>query len=317
MVFSYFLGKDQLKYGLELLGFTTSFDYTNSVQRKIEQTENTSEIAGFVNYKVSRKKMIIEPGFRIQYYASLSHLSPEPRLAFKFLANNHLRFKMAAGAYSQNLIAANSDRDVVNLFYGFVSGSGNLPDTVNGKLRKHNLQKAQHVILGCEYDVVKNISLNLEVYYKYFSQLTNINRNKIFEDKSPYNDPSSISYKPENLRKDFIVETGNALGFDVSMKYDQNNLYIWLVYSLAYVDRYDGSSYYFPHYLAGINSGRLISGGISAQDFLLQKLRDIMNSLLSRKVFRVIFLLRMVHLDYCMLSTIKGGSHTITGWMVA
>ncbi|MBK7212579.1 MAG: TonB-dependent receptor [Bacteroidales bacterium] len=248
MNFTYFLGKDQLKYGIELLGFTTSFNYVNSVARTIDQTENTSEIAAFVNYKISRNKFLIEPGFRAQYYASLSDFSPEPRLAVKYLATNRLRFKMAGGFYSQNLIAANSDRDVVNLFYGFLSGSGNLPDSVNGNLRKHSLQKAQHLILGMEYDPSRTINLNFEVYYKYFSQLTNINRNKIFKDESPYNDPSSISYKPEYLRKDFIIETGNAYGFDVSMKYDHNNLYVWFVYSLAYVNRDDGIEQYVPHF---------------------------------------------------------------------
>ncbi len=248
MSFTYFLGKDQLKYGLELQGFTTSFNYTNSVHSTIEQRENTSEIAGYVTYKISRKKFLIEPGFRAQYYASLSNFSPEPRLAVKYIVNNHLRFKMAGGFYSQNLIAANSDRDVVNLFYGFLSGSEDIPETFDGKTLKHKLQKAQHIILGTEYEPTSYISFNMEVYYKFFSQLTNINRNKIFDDTDPYNDPTSISYKEEYLRKDFIVENGDASGFDISMKYDRKNLYIWAVYSLAYVNRYDGIEHYVPHY---------------------------------------------------------------------
>lgn len=248
MGFTYFLGKDQLKYGLELLGFTTSFDYTNSVNRAIQQKENTSEIAAYITYKISRKKFLIEPGFRAQYYASLSNFSPEPRLAIKYLASNRLRFKMAGGFYSQNLVAANSDRDVVNLFYGFLSGSENIPESFDGKTLKHKLQKSQHLIIGAEFDPTTYITMNVEVYYKYFSQLTNINRNKIFEDINPYNDPSSISFKPEYLRKDFIVETGSASGFDVSLKYDRKNLYVWAVYSLAYVNRFDGITHYVPHY---------------------------------------------------------------------
>ncbi|MBK7172829.1 MAG: TonB-dependent receptor [Bacteroidales bacterium] len=248
MGFTYFLGKDQLKYGLELLGFTTSFDYTNSLNRKIQQKENTSEIAGYITYKISRKNFLIEPGFRAQYYASLSNFSPEPRLAVKYLVNSKLRLKMAGGFYSQNLVAANSDRDVVNLFYGFLSGSENVPKTFNGKELTHKLQKAQHIILGAEFDPAKFITMNFEVYYKYFSQLTNINRNKIFEDVDPYSDPSSISYKPESLRKDFVIENGDAYGFDVSFKFDRKNLYIWAVYSLAYVNRFDGTTHYAPHY---------------------------------------------------------------------
>jgi len=248
MNFTYFLGKDHLKYGVELLGFTTSFDYTNSVNRKIEQRENTSEFAAYVSYKLSRKKLLFEPGFRMHYYASLSNLSSEPRLAIKYLVNNYLRFKMAGGFYSQNLLAASSDRDVVNLFYGFLSGSENLPKTFDGKTLRHKLQKAQHIIIGAEFDPVSYITLNFEVYYKYFSQLTNINRNKIFEDAAPYDDITSISFKPEYLRKDFIVERGHASGMDISLKYDRKNLYLWAVYSLAFVDRFDGITTYVPHY---------------------------------------------------------------------
>jgi hypothetical protein len=254
MGFTYYLGKDQLKYGFELLGFTTVFNYVNSVNRVIEQKENTSEIAAYVTYKMSRKKFLFEPGFRIQYYASLPEISPEPRFAIKYLLNNRLRFKMAGGFYSQNLIAANSDRDVVNLFYGFLSGTEKLPDYLGDEKVNHRIQSAKHIILGAEYEPWKNILINMEAYYKYFSLLANVNRNKIFDDKEPYINPynsdgtPNIYYKPEYLRSDFAFETGNASGFDVSIKYDRKNLYIWAVYSLAFVNRYDGRVHYVPHY---------------------------------------------------------------------
>lgn len=242
MNITYFFGKDQMKYGFEMQGFKTVFDYFNSANRKIDQTQNTTEIAGFFNYKIARKKFLIEPGLRLQWYASLSEFSPEPRLSMKYLATNRLRIKMATGIYSQNFIAANSDRDVVNLFYGFLSGPENLPTKFDGKDVTSKLQKAQHIIIGAEFDVMKNLMINVEAYYKNFSQLTNINRNKIFEDIGDYQD------KPEYLRKDFIIENGSAKGLDFSMKYENRGLYLWAVYSLGYVNRYDGLIHYVPHY---------------------------------------------------------------------
>ncbi|MBE0640961.1 MAG: TonB-dependent receptor, partial [Bacteroidales bacterium] len=77
---------------------------------------------------------------------------------------------------------------------------------------------------------------------KNFPQVTNLNRNKIFDDNADYAD------KPEHLRKDFIIENGMAQGIDLSLKYDYRRLYIWAVYSLAYIDRYDGLQEYQPHY---------------------------------------------------------------------
>lgn len=250
---TYYFGKDQLKVGLEMLGFATDFSFTNAVNIKTSQQEYTSEIAPYVTYKISRKKWLIEPGFRLQYYASLSNTSAEPRLAIKYLANDKLRFKLASGLYSQNLIAANSDRDVVNLFYGFLSGPDNLQKEFDGKKLTHKLQKAQHIIVGAELEPFKHSTLNIEAYYKKFNQLTNLNRNKLYDDTPDYQD------KPEVLRKDFIIENGSAGGLDFSYKYDYKKLYVWAVYSLAFVKKYDGIIHYVPHYDRRHNVNMLIT----------------------------------------------------------
>jgi hypothetical protein len=70
---------------------------------------------------------------------------------------------------------------VVNLFYGFLSGSANMPEEFNGKTVKSALQKSRHVVLGFEYDITNRLDINLEGYYKYNNQTTELNRNKIFE----------------------------------------------------------------------------------------------------------------------------------------
>lgn len=245
--FTYFIGKDLIKYGIEINGFKTEFNFTNGVGRKIEQIENTTEIAGYVRYKGTFGKLLFEPSMRLQYYASLAEFSPEPRLALKYLLSDHVRLKLATGMYSQNLIAANSDRDVVNLFYGFLSGPDNLPTTFDGKTVSSKLQKATHLIVGTEIDLNRNLHVNIEGYLKNFGQLTNLNRNKIY-------DESSADYTiPDRLKKDFIIEKGKAYGADLAVKYELNKVYLWTVYSLGYVSKSfedeAGDLYtYRPHY---------------------------------------------------------------------
>jgi hypothetical protein len=246
--FTYFLGKNEIKYGLEMLGFKTEFEYFNSLGIRYNQTENTTEIAGFVKYKMTKGKLLFEPGFRVQYYASLANFSPEPRLAAKYNITDKFRVKMAAGLYSQNLLSANSDRDVVNLFYGFLSGPDNLQEQYKGKDVKHKLQKSEHIVVGFEIDPFPFATINIEGYYKNFSQLTNINRNKIFIDADPYTNKTSPNYVPDYFRKDFIIEDGNANGIDLALKYDRKKIYLWAVYSLAYVNRSDEVDDYVPHY---------------------------------------------------------------------
>jgi hypothetical protein len=240
--FLYFLGKNQFVWGLETLGFNTDFNFYNSVGRLLTQDENTTEFATYVKYKWNFGNLLIEPGFRIQYYASMSQVSPEPRLGLKYNITEYLRFKLAAGLYSQNLVAANSNRDVVNLFYGFLSGDLNIPYTFRGEDIKHKLQKSEHVISGFEVDITKNLDLNVEGYLKNFSQLTVINRNKIFDDNATNYD------KPDYLKKDFLIETGYAYGVDFLLKYDYKDLYVWFVYSLGWIKNDDGVQVYSPHY---------------------------------------------------------------------
>ena len=243
--FKYLLGESEFKYGIQAVGRRTDFQTFNALGVKVEQIENTTEMGIYMRYKYQKGNLIIEPSFRAHYYASLAKLSPEPRLGIKYKVNEIFRLKAAAGIYTQNLIAANSDRDVVNLFYGFLAGPENLQDEFlesNGSIREIEdpLQRAQHVIAGFEYDLTERLNLNVEGYYKRFSQLTNTNRNKLFADNIDNQDI------PETLRKDFIVESGFAQGVDVVLKYETKKTYLWFVYSLGNVDRWDSFQWYDP-----------------------------------------------------------------------
>ena len=238
--FDYFFGRDELKYGLEVNGFKTNFEFFNLANRRITQEENTTELGAYARFKKVWERVVLEPSFRVQYYASLAELSPEPRLGIKVNAAKFLRFKAAGGYYSQNLLSTASDRDVVNLFYGFLSGPDDLQREFDGEKVTSRLQKARHLILGVEFDLPRHIDVNIEVYYKKFDQLTNINRDKLYEDNAANNS------KPDYLKKNYIVESGDAKGLDILVKYDYKRVYLWVAYSLANVLRNDGIRSYQP-----------------------------------------------------------------------
>ena len=238
----YFLGKNELDYGFEILGGKTDFTFANSVGSSISQIENTTEMGAYIKPKFIWGNFVVEPGVRLHYYSSLNNFSFEPRLGVKYNLLENVRLKMAGGFYSQNLIAATSDRDVVNLFYGFLSGPDNLPKEFKGKELTHKLQKAKHAIIGTEIDITRDLNLNVEAYYKYFDQLTNINRNKIYDNVPANKD------EPDELKTDFIIEEGAAYGIDFVLNYNKENLSVWVVYSHGYVNRDDGKIIYRTHF---------------------------------------------------------------------
>jgi len=222
--FTYFNNDNEIKYGFEFSGFNTDFQFRNFLGISFQQEDFTSELAGFFKYKISTDRLVIEPSLRIQFYASQGKLSPEPRIGLKYNISDRLRFKAAGGFYSQNLVSTINEDDIVNLFVGFLAGpEETIFEPGTRTPTKTRLQLAQHAIAGFEYDVSKKITVNVEPYYKRFSQLININRDKVSEQ-----DP------------EFATATGEAYGIDFLVKYADPSFYFWLAYSLGYVDRNDG-----------------------------------------------------------------------------
>lgn len=216
--FTYFFpGYSQLKYGLEVAGQNTKLDYRNSLGNTIVlDRNNTTASAFFVFKKNFDQRFILEPSIRFQYYSSLSTFSPEPRINLKFNANSNLRFKAAAGLYSQNIVGIKSDRDVVNFFNGFVLSPDQQIMNTQRQIVNSNLEKAQHLVAGVEFDI-KDVEFNIEPWFKNFSQIIQINRTK--------------GVNPFNANYDFQADKGKAAGIDFSAKYTVKRLFLWGVVS--------------------------------------------------------------------------------------
>lgn len=220
--------QQQLNYGFEFSGFSTDFRFRNPFGVNFTQRDFTTEIAGYAKYRYNFRKLILEPGFRLHFYASQSRIAPEPRFSFKYNARPWLRFKGAGGLYSQNLLSTVNDLDVVNLFVGFLAGPEQTIFEPGTRTPVNNrLQLARHAVAGLEADITSSWSMEIEGYWKSFAQVLQINRNKLAG-----NDP------------DFALETGDAYGVDLSLKYQTKPLYLWLTYSLGKVNRDDGAQEY-------------------------------------------------------------------------
>lgn len=232
--FTYLLrDNDELQYGLEAIGYRTELTLYDEFGNRINDVENTTELGAYFRYKLARERFLIEPSVRFHYYSTQAELSIEPRVGAKYNINEWLRLKASAGLYSQNLTASNSDRDVVNLFYGFLSGIrlSELPGEFRGEEITTSLQKAAHLVTGVEVEITNNLSINLEAYVKDFNQILNVNRNRV-----------------EASDPEFIVERGLARGIDLLVKYQSKRLYLWMAYSLGKITRDDAVREYFPYF---------------------------------------------------------------------
>ena len=239
---SYIINKvNQIDFGMTLLGFNTQYKFTNSFGYITDKQSNNTEAAVYFSYKQvflaknvsysnridkAFERLVLEPSIRLHYFNDQAYFSPEPRLRAK-LNFNRFSFNLGTGMYAQNLLSAQSDRDIVNIFQGFLSAPerGELANST----RLNSMQTAWHFTSGAEIELVKNLSTNVEGWVKRFTQLTNINRDKLFPE-----DPN------------FIAEKGIAYGADVILKYQTPRLYLYGTYGWAKVTRTDSKRTYYP-----------------------------------------------------------------------
>lgn len=210
--FTYFLKNySQLKYGVEVNGINTSLNYYSSKGVSTTMDRQGTIASLYFMYRQNlNSKVIIEPSLRVQYYSELTKMSPEPRLGLKYNISSDVRFKAAAGVYSQNIVSTKSDADIVTLFTGFLLSPDQQTFDPNGNALKSTLQKSYHLVAGVEVDVNK-VELNAEPWIKYFNPIIELNR-----------------FKSEVSDPDFAGSSGVASGIDVSAKYSQGRVYLWL-----------------------------------------------------------------------------------------
>lgn len=225
--FSIFGNKSEVKYGLELRSLRTDFEFVNPFSIRISQEQNTTELGVYGKYKKIIGNLIVDPSLRIQYYSSLGTVAIEPRLGIKYNISDQLRLKLSGGRYTQNLMSTSNERDVVNLFNGFLTGPEGQVLGLDNTPLKNKLQISHHAIAGIEYDFSKSIKINIEAYYKDFPQLIVVNRNNT-----------------QRSQSDYAVENGAAYGTEIALKYEIPKIYIWTTYSYGFVNRFDGQQTY-------------------------------------------------------------------------
>ncbi len=241
--FNSFGNNREINYGFELAGINTDFQFVNFSGIDVGSEQNTNEIGAFINYRQVIGGLVIEPGVRFQYYNAQGISRAEPRLGIKYNISDNLRIKAGGGFYSQNLLSTSNDRDVVNLFYGILTGpEEELFEPGTNNALSNNLQLSKHAVIGLEIDLGKFTTVNIEPYIKDFSQIINLNRNKRSPDE-----------------RDYITEVGDARGIDFSLKHDAGDLYIWTTYSLGMVERDNGDQTYYTNFDRRHNANILVS----------------------------------------------------------
>ena len=208
----------------------------------------TTELLSYLETKIAAGNFMIEPGFRIHYYADKSDLRGEPRLKVRYSVSDRINLNFAGGFYSQNLVSTTSTEDVVNLFQGYYIGPFWIQSDFKGDHIDNKIQLAGHAVLGASYLGPGSLKLTAELYVKDYYRMISYNRNKIYEDVLRVKDDNGGYGTRGYLTKYFIFEKGLAYGLDLMADWSGRYYTVYIAYSLGYVTRQDELITYVPHF---------------------------------------------------------------------
>jgi len=157
------------------------------------------------------KRVILRPGFRIDYPSNIYRLFFQPRISLTIDATDHIRINTSAGRYNQ-FMALNSVIDE--------SGNYRYQWTICDN-RKIPVLSSNHYVTGISYSL-NDFEISAEGYFKTTSGLTRYvnsrNERRIYQGKS------------------------RSVGVDVFVKKEINGNTFWISYSLSRTEEY------FPYF---------------------------------------------------------------------
>ncbi len=225
---SYTESRSELTFGF-LFNFPSyEYTFTNTYGIPIEQTESQVEPQMWASYNLKiGGRLAVEFGLRSDLQRTFNKIEgggdgylTEPRLSLFYNLNDLISVYGAGGIYHQRLIDLNDE----NLVYTPFDLVAPVPDNLGD-------EAATEFVMGV--NMVPSIlsTVKAEVYYKDFSRLIAVNRDKVY------------SWEP-----DFFTGTGEAYGFDLTVKYDAEKYYLEGNYSFGRTTRTFNGITYFPRY---------------------------------------------------------------------
>lgn len=201
------VSKFEFKY---LQNFTGNTDSTQQGSRGGSTNLKVNDIQSslFTQFKYSINELFsIQAGLRL-YYWQLSNLTNiDPRISFNYRLTDKSVIKASAGLFHQNLRLATQPN--FSFFDTWLPTDSTVPAS-----------SSIHYILSLETELIKGHDLNFDIYYKSFSNVSELNTNALEGSK---------------VRDVFYIGNAYAWGGEIFVQKKYGKLNGWIGYALGFI----------------------------------------------------------------------------------
>ncbi len=169
-------------------------------------------------------RLMIKPGFRLNYYGKTTSVYFEPRFSASYKLPKGVVLKLSTGRYFQYLNKLGSEQN-----YGYNRDFWVLSD---GK--EHPVVSSNHFIAGASFSI-KKLFFDVEAYYK---TVDGLQEYLFFQNPGNGLPDRPSGFQPQKpVISEFISGSGSAMGIDFLVKYEQPGFTSWLAYSISKATR--------------------------------------------------------------------------------
>lgn len=214
--------EDEIGAGFHFKILSTSLEIVNQKGIKSDIEAYGGNFTLYGKYRVLRfENFGADAGLRINSGLNSSQgFYFEPRVNMTYRLFPDLALKAAWGIYQQEVSAITDENEVISLFDPWII----IPNYLK-------TSQAIHYVAGIDYDILPDISLKLEAYYKRTIHLPCINEEKAFE------------FEP-----DLVSGQAESYGYEFSLNYTSLPISFITSYSLAYAYKQLGDYIFYPKY---------------------------------------------------------------------
>jgi len=214
---------DEIAFGVQNKYLNTKLELLNLYGQKSSFNAERFDLSFYFTYKLFRYEHIgLDIGIRSKLLA-VSKLRPflfEPRINFTYKPNPTIAFKAALGRYSQEIVTLSDENELISVFEPWVI----IPDNISAS-------EATHLQAGIKIFLSETFTMEMEGYYKYITNLIDINTEKY-----------------SSLQKDFRNVNGKSYGVEYLAELQDKDLYTKLSYSLGWAFKLIDGKVLYPRY---------------------------------------------------------------------
>jgi len=202
--------KDEINLGLYFSDLDTKLFQQNELGGIYDVSGKGSNIVAFAKYKMLRfDNFGLDAGIRYNMagYSKNGGGAIEPRVSMTYRFIPQVAFKASWGIYQQELITLTDDDDIITLFEPWVITPGYIDPS-----------KATQYSAGLELNLLSELTVQGEVYYKVIDNLATINKKKVFPTDN-----------------DFVAGDGESYGLETMVNLNTELINLTTAYTLSWV----------------------------------------------------------------------------------